>query len=182
MNDNMKLFAVLLGGRAADANVELHDIVFAVGENIESTFPSLTAKWFGIDDGLHIDAHKQLDIVDGHTVTLSQTKPESKQPLIHCVNFGGYIPKFFGEKHEVEFLVGRNKNDIIQRAKKDLCVNTHLQHCDNNITIGGTDTDRRVDDIISVGCVDGYYIQLTPTTTQSKTDVIADYCRIVAQV
>ena len=34
-----KLFAVYLGGRAPKANIELHDVVFVVGESIEQTYP-----------------------------------------------------------------------------------------------------------------------------------------------
>jgi hypothetical protein len=47
-NMNHKLLAVYLGGRAAKCNTELHDVVFAVGPSIESTYDQLLDKWFAI--------------------------------------------------------------------------------------------------------------------------------------
>lgn len=35
------LFIVMLGGRHARANTEVHDVVLAVGESLEDTYPQL---------------------------------------------------------------------------------------------------------------------------------------------
>lgn len=52
-----KLFAVYLGGRAPKCNTELHDVVFAVGESIEATYPRLMDKWFGDPRRVHLDSN-----------------------------------------------------------------------------------------------------------------------------
>lgn len=178
-----KLFAVLLGGKTQNCNIELHDLVFVVGSSLEETYPKLVNKWFGTTHKkLHVDSSLELDIVDGYRISLSSSAPASLSiappKLLHCVNFGGYQAGFFGELHEVKFYVDNSKKDIIKRAKQQLCVGTLQQHCDDNFVIGGTDTAKDVDDVITVGCVDGYHIHLTPTTAQSDKPILSHYRRL----
>ena len=64
------LFLVVLGGRADKANVELHDVRWAVGSQIEDTFNDLRNNWFGSIDGLHIDSFKKIEYIDGYKINL----------------------------------------------------------------------------------------------------------------
>ena len=57
----LKLFAVVLGGRADGCNTELHDVVFVVGKSLEESYPQLIDKWFGNKKRLHIDSSIELD-------------------------------------------------------------------------------------------------------------------------
>ena len=43
----MFLYLVVLGGRAAKANVELHDVRWVVGSCIEDSYDLLRRDWFG---------------------------------------------------------------------------------------------------------------------------------------
>ena len=62
------LFIVMLGGRHARANTEVHDVVLAVGEELEETYPQLRNAWFAEQKGLHIDAWAKINGVafEGH--------------------------------------------------------------------------------------------------------------------
>ena len=176
-----KLFAVLLGGRAQGCHIELHDIVFAVGHSLEETYPQLVTKWFGLVKGLHVDASVELDIIDGYKVSLSREVPSplrTENKLLYCVNFGGYIPGAFSELHEVNFYVGNSKKEIVKRAKTDLCVGAFQQHCDDNLVVGGRNARKDVDDIITISCVDDYFINLTPTTEPTNLKIEASYRRL----
>ncbi|WP_234395211.1 DUF1543 domain-containing protein [Acetobacter papayae] len=53
----LKLYVFYLGGSAPGANLELHDIQFAIGSRPEDTYPTLARHWFGARDTLHIDAY-----------------------------------------------------------------------------------------------------------------------------
>ncbi len=175
-----KLFVVLLGGRAQGCHIELHDLVFIVGNSLEETYPRLVKKWFGIQKSLHIDSSIELDIIDGYKISLLNKLPTSSAnpELLYCVNFGGYQTGFLGELHEIKFYVGNTKKGIIKRAKDELCVNTLQQHCDDNLVVGGADCYKDVDDVITIGCVDGYYLYLTPTTDSSSAKVESSYRRL----
>ena len=58
------LFMVMLGGRHARANTEIHDVVFAVADSLEDSYPQLKNAWFGEQKGLHIDAWTQVNGVE----------------------------------------------------------------------------------------------------------------------
>lgn len=50
------LYMVLLGGRHLQARIEVHDVVLAIGTDLDSIKPQLKQLWFGARKGLHIDA------------------------------------------------------------------------------------------------------------------------------
>jgi hypothetical protein len=53
------LFMVMLGGRHAKAITEVHDVVMAIGDDVQEIIPQLKQAWFGELKGLHIDAWAQ---------------------------------------------------------------------------------------------------------------------------
>ena len=146
----MRLFAVMLGGTAARANTELHDVVFACGEAIEDTWDQLLDLWFGAPDGLHVDSWAALDRVDGHRVSLRPEPPEGPDRL-WFINLGAYRPQHFGELHAVTFLVGAEAAAIKARAKAALLPGTDELH---------TDDLHEVDDCLEVTRVGGLHVHL----------------------
>ena len=58
------LFIVMLGGRHARANTEVHDVVLAVGDTLPEIYPQLKNAWFAEQKGLHIDAWAQINGVE----------------------------------------------------------------------------------------------------------------------
>lgn len=161
----LKIYAVVLGGRADGCNVELHDVVFAVGRSLEETYPQLINQWFGNKKRLHIDSTIELQYADHHEITLSKQKPTESKKLFF-INFGAYKPNVFGETHEIGFYVGESKNEVLMKAKKDLCLSLSEQHCDDNLPI---------DDIIALDKINDYYVHLTPTSETKKLNIISKY-------
>lgn len=164
----LKLFAVVLGGRADGCNIELHDIVFVIGETLQSTYPKLVSKWFGNQKRLHIDSTIELKYIDGYEVRITQTKPTSSKKL-YFVNFGAYKPNYFGEFHETKFYVGTHKSEILSRAKTELCHSLIEPHCDDNIA---------VDDLLMINQIDNYYIDLHPTIKHKPLEIKSVYKRL----
>lgn len=167
------LFAVLLGGRAKGCNVELHDVVFIAANTLEEAYPRLVHKWFGSKNRLHIDSSVELKYVDGYEITLSQTKPENHGKCLFFVNFGGYEPNYFGEIHHMNFFICEQKSQAVARAKEQLCVGLHLQHCDDNLEV-----DELLDDIFAIETSDHYYIHLKPTMKDSSLNIISNYRKL----
>lgn len=164
----LKLFAVVLGGRADGCNIELHDVVFVVGHSLEETYPKLIDKWFGNKKRLHIDSTIELKYVDNHEIIISKDKPGQNKKLFF-VNFGAYKPNYFGETHEFGFYIASSKTEVLTRAKLDLCLSLIEPHCDDNLP---------VDDIISVDNIDQYYIHLIPTAEATKLNIESVYRRL----
>ena len=148
----MKLFAVMLGGTAAGANTELHDVVFACGDAVEDTWDQLLDRWFGAPEGLHVDSWAELDSVDGHRVALSAAPPAGDARL-WLVNLGAYRRGHFGELHAVAFLVGDDPAAIKARAKESLLRGTDSLH---------TDDLHEVDDCLQVARVGNLHVHVEP--------------------
>lgn len=166
----LNLYAVLLGGRAAGCNTELHDVVFVVGNTLEETYPMLVKKWFGMRHRLHIDASIKLQYVDGHEVVVSHELPkqENNYQLFFC-NFGGYRKGYFGELHEVGFYVASSIDSALAKAKQELCQSLFQQHCDDKML---------VDDLLVLDKVDCYHIHLHSTTVSPNMNVESHYIKL----
>ncbi len=113
----MKLFAVYVGGDMEGANIELHDMRFAIAERIEDTYGQLRAQWWGKPDTLHIDCWTELTRADGYAITLRPQPSPDTQKLFY-VNLGGYDPLIFTELHQNSFVVAESESKAKIRALK----------------------------------------------------------------
>lgn len=189
--EERKLFIVCLGGRADRCNIELHDVVFAVGESDDITelYPTFIKKWFGNTNRLHLDSHFEIKYLDGFEIKLSKIKPTDikNQPKLYFINFGAYDTTRLGEIHENKLYVASSKAEAKAQAKKDLCLGLFQVHCDDALNVQGLiiegmeeQEDDGVDDILEITQVDGYWLHLIPTDKTQEFKTICGYRRIDA--
>lgn len=154
-----KLFACYLGGRVPGCHIEMHDVQFSVGENIEDCYQDLQWKSVFASDQLHIDAFLELKYIDGYEVILSQKPKETAptEPKLWFVNAGGYDPRALGEMHEIGFYIAQTSTEATQKALQVLCDWQDKRHRDDIYD---------VDDCIAIEQVQDYYISLIPTDKQ----------------
>jgi len=152
---NPKLFAFYLGGKASGANIEVHDVVFVVGENLQKCYPKLKQKWFGNKTGVHIDNYICLEQINGYRIEAVENLEglETSDLKLFFVNFGAESPDKLTEIHDSGFLVARDKSEAIRQGIKTLLVGEAGVHLDNL---------HQVDDILEINLVDNYFISLTP--------------------
>lgn len=99
----MKLFMFYVGGSCRGANVELHDVRFAIGDAPEACHADLRRQWWGDPKSLHVDCWGEVRQADGHDVAVepgpgSEAGAEGGLRLFF-VNLGGYDPRAFEELH-----------------------------------------------------------------------------------
>lgn len=166
-----RLLAVCLGGRAPGCRVELHDVAFAVGTDLESIHGQLLDSWFGTADGLHVDAWAVIDRVPGFRVQLARTPPENGLRL-YFVNIGGYLPGEFGERHAWAFYAGAGPAEVKARARRELLVGKDSVHRDDL---------HAVDDLIEVDPGNGWSVHLTPDSEACAPTVSNGYFPLPAK-
>ena len=149
------LFIVMLGGRHARANTEVHDVVLAVGDSLEDVHPQLKQVWFGEQKGLHIDAWAQINGVEfegeKYQIQFSNAQPNSSEQKLFLINLGGYDAREFGELHRYILVVAQNAMVAKQRGKAYFAQHWQKQHTDRVLD---------VDDCIAIDQVHGRYVQL----------------------
>jgi len=164
-SESARLFAVCLGGRAKGCNVELHDVVFAVGDSLEDVHFQLLDRWFGDADGLHVDAWTLIDRVPGFRVSLKKTSPPAG-PRLYFINIGGYVEGEFGERHAYGFYAGAGKADVKAVAKRELLAGKISVHRDDLFEI---------DDIAEVDPGEGWHVHLETDENANAADVTNGY-------
>lgn len=153
------LYMVMLGGRHARANTEVHDVVFAIGDDLKDIYPQLKIAWFGEQKGLHIDAWAKLNGVKQHAhsykIEFAQHQPRHDDLKLFLINLGGYCPDEFGELHRYKFVVAQSASEAKQQAKTLLPTFWQKGHTDRILDI---------DDCIPVDHVAGRYLHLSEGT------------------
>lgn len=149
------LFIVMLGGRHARANTEVHDVVIAVGGSLEQTYSQLKNAWFGEQKGLHIDAWAQIHgvVFEGvkYRLQFVDAAPNQSDQKLFLINLGGYDAREFGELHRYVLVVAQNEMVAKQRGKAYFATHWQKQH---------TDRVLEVDDCIAIDQVYGRYVEL----------------------
>ena len=149
------LFMVMLGGRHARANTEVHDVVFAIAETLEDAYPQLKNAWFGEQKGLHMDAWMQINSVQSegknYQIQFSHTQSAVQDQKLWLINLGGYDASEFGELHRYILIVAENADVAKQRGKAHFAMHWQKQH---------TDRVLEVDDCLPIDCIGGRYIRL----------------------
>ncbi len=181
MEQEVKLFAVYLGGRAPRSNIELHDVVFVAGTSLEETYPKLKEKWFGYPEKTpHIDSYIELTHADGYEIRLVSDKDHEDGNKLYFINFGAYTENLFGEVHQSAFFVANDKAAATQKARKQLCVGMDQSHLDDHLNIeelvefGKFD----VDDVLEIQDIDGYHLKLIPSEIKTTSLANPGYIRL----
>ena len=168
MNNKKYLYLVVLGGKAPNANVELHDVRWVIGSNIEETFESLRNNWFGSIEGLHIDSYKKIQSIDGYKINLKNKKSEKikknnlrseKKKKLWFVNLGGYHENSMQEIHEFGLVVAFNSFEAKKLAKSKWLLGYSKTHKDNTSCLKKVSF---VDDCAVIKNIENWEIELIP--------------------
>ena len=165
-NNETYLFLVVIGGKAPNANIELHDVRWVIGSKIEDTFESLRNNWFGSTEGLHIDSYKKIKSVDGYKIILKNKENEKikntnsysdKKKKLWFVNLGGYHENSMQEIHEFGLVVAANSFEAKKLAKSKWLLGYSKIHKDNICCLKKTSI---VDDCAVIKNIDNWQIEL----------------------
>jgi hypothetical protein len=117
---------VLLGCTPDGRVTEQHDVFFGIAENLTELIPQMNLFWPEAKGKLHIDAWREVTIVDNHSVeVVSNATTTSSQDNLYFLNLGGYKPNEFEEYHYKMLTVSPTLSDAIKESKKT----AFYKHC-----------------------------------------------------
>lgn len=145
------LYVVMLGGKHPAAKIEVHDVVFALGDSLADCYPQLRANWFGQAIGLHIDSWMAVDGVEDYRIEWSNQAPAANELRLFFINLGGYQPGQFGEDHRYLLVAAKDSATAKALGKQQILKIWQKPHTDNIID---------VDDCIPIDHVAGRYASL----------------------
>ncbi len=114
------LYMVMLGCRPPGRQTEQHDVFFGIGESMGDLVPKIKAFWPEAKGKIHVDAWRQVTLVDGYLVSLKQADsmvPPVKEKL-YFINLGGYKPGEFDEFHYKMLSVAPDISMAIRASKQ----------------------------------------------------------------
>ena len=164
--DSPMLCVFYLGGKVEGCNIEMHDVVFAVGKSDIEISQKIKNKWCGIKTSLHVDSWFILASLNGFDVKITEIKPQSSTNHLYFVNLGSYKRNFFGENHFITFVVAQSRSQAIEQARREVSKGTEMLHTDNIYDI---------DECIRITEVDNYHIVLEYTGIRKKLSIINGY-------
>jgi hypothetical protein len=125
------LFLAVLGGRAPGCQIELHDVRFVAGATIEAAIPELRRQWFGMREGLHLDAFLRVWAVDGWAVRLGREPSAPRPERLWFVNLGAYRPDSLAELHHFGLVVATSPAAAKAAAQRQWLCGALQQHRDD---------------------------------------------------
>ena len=179
----MHLYMVLVGCRPPGRNTEQHDVYFGIGQNVKDLLPGLYEFWPAAKKNLHLDAWRQVQIVDGYQVLLTlKDAPlpvEARNAKLFFINLGGYKKDEFEEFHYKMVVAATDKGMAINKARQTAFYQhtgfkSAPAHVDDKF---GIDVDDifEIKEILPTAMKDKYRIVLMETTTQQQDELHLGY-------
>lgn len=107
----MKLYMVAIGGKFKKANIEVHDVIFTIGDNFEETLDQIRQQWFGDKESLHVDAYQEVKGVDRYALSIKETPQESGKEVF-LVYLGGHVDELIEERHQLFLVAGDSISQV----------------------------------------------------------------------
>lgn len=124
MEQNLKLYKVLLGCTPKGRLTEQHDIFFGIGTSIEELIPDMYTFW--PDSGrLHVDSWREVTHVGEYAITITSKQDSNIAEKLFFINLGGYKPGDFEEYHYKTLMVAQTMAEAVKAAKQT----TFYKHC-----------------------------------------------------
>jgi len=181
MEQNLKLYMVLLGCTPKGRLTEQHDIFFGIGSGINSLIEDMYAFW---PDGgrLHVDSWREVNIVNGYEIKIVPKQDSTNSEKLFFLNLGGYKPGEFEEYHYKILTVTQTMAKAVKTAKetsfyKHFGFKGAESHIDDKYAID-VDDMHNVEDILSPRLKEKYSLQITKTAHLMEDELHIGYLKL----
>ena len=167
----------MIGCKPFGRHTEQHDIFFGIGHTPKDLIPQLTAFWPEAAIKMHIDAWRQVTLVDGFEIRITDKVASVPQHnTLFFINLGGYTKNVFNEQHYIVLSVKPDKATAIAQAKNTLFFEqTNFPGASSHIDDQyGVDVDDlyAIEDILSPAQKQQYSLQISPAAANHPLDEV----------
>ena len=182
MQENLKLFMVLLGCTPKGRLTEQHDIFFGIGTSISELKPDMYAFWH--DGGqLHIDSWREVNHVNGYRISIApkdEASPSEKK--LFFLNLGGYKPGDLEEYHYKMLTVATTMAEAVKESKQTLFYKHYgfrgaESHIDDKYALD-VDDMHKVEDILAPHLKERYSIRITEDALGTEDALHIGYLKL----
>jgi len=176
MENDLKLFYIILGATPKGRNIEQHDVFFGIAESLKDLVPDMKEFWKEADGKIHLDCYQEVKFADGYEVKIVEKGEGTSEEKLYFINLGGYKRGFFEEFHEQHLMVGNSMGDIVKKAKatefyKTMGFEGAVSHIDDK---HGVDIDDifNVNDILPEKMKEKYAIVLKKSSAENQENLM----------
>lgn len=175
-----KLYMLLLGAKPAGRHTEQHDVFFGIGTSLKDCLPDIFSFWPEADQKIHIDAWRDVRLVNGYKVqVIPRTEHTNKEEIkLFFINLGGYKPAEFEEFHYKMITAARDKDTAIRQARQSAFYrHNDSPHIDDKY---GVDVDdiHEITDILPSSVKDRYSLVLSRADNFTEDEIHLGYLKV----
>ena len=184
--ESLKLFMLLIGCKPRGRHTEQHDIFFGIGRSLEDLKEDIYLFWPEADKKLHIDAWREVTLVDGFSVNIlprgEKLRSHKQAPKLFFLNLGGYKQNEFEEYHYKMIVACTEKGEAIRRAKHTaFYLHTGFEGASSHIDDKyGIDVDDiyEIEDILPQRLKSEFCISLSRSAETHEDDIHPGYIKL----
>lgn len=161
----LKLFMVIIGCTPKGRFTEQHDVFFGIANSLRELVPQMIAFWKEADGQIHIDAWRQISVVDDFAVTIIENENADKtsDKKLFFINLGGYKENEFEEYHYKIVTAASDKGEAVRKSKQT----AFYKHC------GFKGAESHIDDKYGIDVDDLYKIEdILPDEIKNKFRIL----------
>ena len=175
MENNLKLFMIMLGCRPKGRFTEQHDIFFGIGNSLKELIPKMKAFWPEAKGQIHIDVWREVTIVDNYKMEVVSKSEVTEQELnLFFINLGGYKENEFEEFHYKIVTVANTLGEASKKSKetsfyKHCGFKGATSHIDDKFGID-VDDIYNVKEILELDLKEKFALKITKSENEIKED------------
>ena len=184
INQQLKLFLLLIGSKAPQRNVEQHDFFFGIAHNLKELVPDIKAFWPEAGDSIHIDVWREIKKVDDYKIeaVLKNEKKILSEKKLFFINLGGYQANKMEEQHYTILTVQNDRALAISESKKTVFYKTNTikganSHVDDKYGIDVDDV-YQIEDILIAAHKEKYKIVITKQESLREDEIHPGFLRL----
>lgn len=175
MENNLKLFMIMLGCRPKGRFTEQHDIFFGIGNSLKELIPKMKAFWPEAKGQIHIDVWREVTIVDNYKIeVVSKSKVTEQELNLFFINLGGYKENEFEEFHYKIVTIANTLGEASKKSKetsfyKHCGFKGATSHIDDKFGID-VDDIYNVKEILALDLKEKFALKITQSENEIKED------------